>query len=160
MPEVYTLLLSIRPQHAARIFTGDKTVELRRVRPRVKPGDRLLIYVTAPEMALKAMCQVSCVYENTPLKLWREIGASSGIDRSSFMDYFKGLDVAYAIGLRRVRRLDHDVALEELRERWPGFLPPQSYWYLSEQQCEILLDAPIVKINRGSRTKLWSNVTA
>ena len=33
------LLLSIHPEYAARIFDGKKTVELRKIRPRMEHGD-------------------------------------------------------------------------------------------------------------------------
>jgi predicted transcriptional regulator len=142
MADPRTLLLSIRPEHAARIFSGEKTVELRRIRPRVESGDTVLVYVTAPEMSLAGGFEVSRVYESPALRLWREVGSESGLDRSAFIEYFDGSESAYAIGVRSVWRLPHAVTLEKLRERVPGFLPPQSYWYLSRQLCETLLKSP------------------
>src|SRR5438552_3893096 len=38
------LLLSIRPKHAEKIFDGIKTVELRRIRPRLQRGDLVLVF--------------------------------------------------------------------------------------------------------------------
>jgi predicted transcriptional regulator len=43
------LLLSIRPEYANKIFDRTKTVELRRVRPRLlNEGDRVVVYVSSP----------------------------------------------------------------------------------------------------------------
>ena len=41
------MLLSIRPRHVAKILDGTKTVELRRGRPIIVPGQPLAIYSTS-----------------------------------------------------------------------------------------------------------------
>lgn len=53
------LLISIRPVYANKIFDGSKTVELRRVRPRLETGSVVLVYVSNPVQALMGMFQVS-----------------------------------------------------------------------------------------------------
>lgn len=126
-----TLLLSIRPRFAECIFAGTKTVELRRVRPRVNAGDRVLIYVSSPVMALVGGFEVESVLEHSPDWLWRKVGKESGLQRCEFLDYFDGAERAYAIQIARTWKCAVPSSLQELRKRVPGFSPPQSYWYLS-----------------------------
>ena len=42
------VLMSIRPQYAEAILSGEKTVELRRRRPSFSAGTTVLIYSSAP----------------------------------------------------------------------------------------------------------------
>ncbi len=46
------ILISLKPKHANEIFDGGKTVELRKRRPKIKPGTRVWIYATSPIAAL------------------------------------------------------------------------------------------------------------
>jgi hypothetical protein len=49
------ILISLKPKHAAHIFEGEKTVELRKRRPNIKPGTRIWIYATSPTAAIKGV---------------------------------------------------------------------------------------------------------
>ncbi len=46
------LLLSMQPEYAKKIFNGEKTVELRRVRPKLIAGDLVLVCASCPQKAL------------------------------------------------------------------------------------------------------------
>ena len=127
------LLLSIRPKYAERILQGMKTVELRRMRPRVSRGDLLLLYVSWPVRAVKAMSVIDRVTSERPNKLWKQIRCKASITRNEFTSYFKGAKVAFAIHFRYVQRFASPVPLPRLREFWPGFRPPQSYHYLTPE---------------------------
>jgi predicted transcriptional regulator len=54
-----TLLISIKPRYAEMIFSGVKTVELRRKEPRVGQGDRMVVYVSSPIMEVTGECTVA-----------------------------------------------------------------------------------------------------
>src|SRR5436309_12998286 len=100
-----TLLLSIRPEFAKKIFDGTKTAELRRTRPRVKGGEWVYIYVASPVKALKGAFRVTKVIEDLPHKLWRKVKHAAGVTRKQFDEYYEGADKAYAILLEMVRHL-------------------------------------------------------
>jgi predicted transcriptional regulator len=138
MPNHQTILLSIHPQHAHRIFSGDKTIELRRVRPRVSPGDKVIVYITAPESLLAGAFDVSEVYQCSPTVLWAEIGPKSGLSRAAFRAYFAGAHKACGIGIGETRRFTRPVPLAELRKHVPGFHPPQSYSRVPEPILRLL----------------------
>ncbi len=126
------LLLSVKPRYAERIVEGTKTVELRRVRPRVAPDQRVLIYSSSPRMELVATGFVVRVEAAAPSRMWSRVKDVAGITRSEYRRYFDGAGHAVAIWLRDVQPLETPVALHELRQRWPGFRPPQSYCYVRQ----------------------------
>jgi len=121
------LLLSIKLHYADAIFARSKRVELRRVKPRVGPGDLVLVYVTSPRCALEGAFEVERVLSEKPSVLWRHVSHNAGIARDAFDRYFEGRDTAYAIVIRKVWRLT-PVTLARMRKA--RVRPPQSYHYL------------------------------
>ncbi len=124
------LLLSVRPIFVGRILEGSKTAELRRVRPIVHPGQDVLIYSSSPTMALLASAIVERVDVDQPDKLWRRVHGAAGVSVEEYSAYFSGAARAAAIWLTRVEPLDRPIKLQELRDRWPWFRPPQSYCFV------------------------------
>jgi predicted transcriptional regulator len=125
-----TLFLSVKPIFANRILSGAKTVELRRVRPCVTPGNVVLIYSTSPEMALLGSAEVAEVLSGTPPDVWGQVKEHAGVSRAEYDDYFSGANAAIGIRLRAVRRFAQPITLQDLRKRWPWLRPPQSYRYV------------------------------
>lgn len=125
-----TILLSVRPKFARQIFEGNKTTELRRVRPDVVAGQRVLIYSSSPTRALLGTAVVHRIEAAAPGKLWDRVRDTAGISRTEYRSYFEGADVAVAISLRDVRAFKRPLTLSELRAKWPWFRPPQSYCFV------------------------------
>jgi predicted transcriptional regulator len=125
-----TLFLSIKPIFARKILSGTKTIELRRVRPNVTPGNTVLIYSSSPEMALLGSAQVEEILSDTPSDLWGQVKDNAGVSRREYNAYFSGSTTAIGIRLGAVQRLARPISLRELRERWPWLRPPQSYRYV------------------------------
>lgn len=129
-----TLLLSIHQEHADRIFGGTKHFELRRLRPRVVAGDRVVVYVPTPVKAVCGAFEVAGVVQGKPAAVWRQIGERTGLSKLEYDRYFAGADKAFAIQVRNPRRFGSTVSLEELRSAVPDFRPPQSYHYLQRSR--------------------------
>ena len=110
------LLLSIRPEHADKIFDGSKRVELRRVRPRVTSGDLVLVYVSTPVRALVGAFDVTRVVEAQPQILWEQVKEDAGISREQFDSYYRGAAKAYGIVVGNVRQLPEPVMLHRLKK--------------------------------------------
>ena len=125
-----TLLLSIRPAYADKIFAGTKTVELRRRKPRVSPGTKVLIYVSATRMELAGGFEMGDLIKAPPRTLWRKIGNKAGVNRDIFDGYFKGTSLGFAIVVKKAWMLPSPLSLACLREKLPAFHPPQCYRYL------------------------------
>ena len=123
------LLLSIRPQYAASMLNGFKTIELRRIRPYISYGDTLLFYITSPVQGLKIIAKVEKVVISEPAELW-EINV--GISQAEFESYFEGAEIGYAIHLREIQQITPPVPLSTLRDR--GINPPQGYRFLTRKE--------------------------
>jgi predicted transcriptional regulator len=125
------MLLSIRPHFVERILDGAKTVELRRQRPAVLPGELAFIYASRPVHALVGAFIISELMEASPSALWPMIRSRCGVTRREYAEYFSGSKKAVALGIESTWLAPEPVSLEELRQRWPGFTAPQSYRYLT-----------------------------
>ncbi len=124
------LLLSIRPKFTDSILDGTKTIELRRTRPQVEPGDSVLIYASSPVKSIVGGFVVEELIQASPAGLWDRVKHTAGITQPEYDDYFNGAAVGYGIGVAGPWRLPDPIRLETLRARRPSFRPPQSYAYL------------------------------
>ena len=131
MTSNHALLLSIRPRFADSIFTGAKTVELRRVKPRLEAGDLVVVYASGSTKGIVGAFDVAGVTAAAPGSLWRRYNGGSGLSKGEFDAYFAGASIGYAIKVGRCWRLAEPVPLQTLRKRRAGFRPPQSYHYWS-----------------------------
>ena len=127
------VLMSIRPVFAEGILSGVKTVELRRRRPSVQVGERVVIYASSPTCALVGAFIVGQIDEYAPATLWDEFGGASGLNRREFMAYFEGAEIGVAISVGKVWRAPRGIQLHQLQELWPDFVAPQSYRYVSAE---------------------------
>lgn len=127
-----TILISIQPRFAEKIFERTKAVELRRVRPKVNKGDVVLVYVSSPVKALYGAFSIERVIATSPAKLWEEVKYIAGVSRAEFDSYYEGAEVGVGIfiNLDSLRELNSPMDLNRLRQEWPKFQPPQSYRYL------------------------------
>src|SRR6476469_11158549 len=133
------LLLSIRPEYANKIFDRTKTVELRRVRPRLlNKGDLVVIYDSSPEKAVLGSFKVDNIVEKPIADLWEEVEKIAGISHENFYDYYKGVKIGVGIFLKDIHRFSQPVELHRLRNNLPNLKPPQSFRYLTTNQFNIV----------------------
>ncbi|MEZ4782440.1 MAG: ASCH domain-containing protein [Candidatus Kapaibacterium sp.] len=125
-------MISLKPEYATMVFSGYKSVELRRVRPNMSNGDILFIYMTSPVMALIGTVDVQDVIELDLQSLWHEYGEYTGISEVEFYEYYEGKETGIAILLGRIHELDETVSLDRLREDFGAFQPPQCYYYFDD----------------------------
>ena len=131
-----TLLLSIHPEYADSIFSGEKKIELRRTRPRVSKGDTVLVYVSSPRKELVGTFTVAGIVEDTPSSLWKKVKHIAAITSRVFDKYYAGSTYAIGIRVSAARTLPTPIPLADLRKTIPGFHPPQTYRYLSSTEVE------------------------
>lgn len=135
------VLMSIRPVFAEGILSGTKTVELRRRRPTIRAGERVVIYASSPTCALVGAFVVGQIDELAPTALWEKFGAVSGLNRRDFMTYFDGSERGVAISVAETWRAPKGLQLHQLQELWPDFVAPQSYRYVSAEALHVLPSA-------------------
>lgn len=123
-----TILISIHPEYAEKILTGEKTYELRRRLPLEKP-DHMVIYATAPISAVVGAVEVTDMI-NLPLtELWKRVKKSSFVTLNEFHEYFRPHDRGKAFMLRNPVRFPSPIPLTEYGIK----RPPQSWQYLPEE---------------------------
>ncbi len=132
--------MSIKPKYADLIFAGTKTIELRRVCPKVGRGDLVLVYVSSPRMALVGGFEVAGIVSGDPPTLCKKWQTHSGVDKENFLHYFQGAATAYGILIARFWQFESATELKALRRTKGGFHPPQSYRYVGSEELVKLMD--------------------
>lgn len=99
------ILISINPEHVAKILSGEKKFEYR-TKAAKRDVDSLIIYETTPVKRVVAEAKVLEVIELPPEDLWNETQHQSGISKEFFDEYFQGRKVAYAYRLGEVKAYD------------------------------------------------------
>lgn len=120
------IVLAIHPRHAARIFAGEKTAELRKA----SPSSRVcmaFIYETAPTSAITGVMLIEAVSRASPGRAWRQFRRRLCISELEFYEYLRGCRAATVYEVSHPFRFPRQVSLvrtTRLRR------PPQSYSYL------------------------------
>lgn len=136
------LFVSIKPRFAKKILEGEKSVELRRVRPtEAVAGTPILLYASSPICEVVGIGRVREIEEASPTAIWERHRSQLGLPRSEYRSYFAGVSQAVGILLEDVRPLHRRVTLAALRERLRGFEPPQSFRYLDSASASALINA-------------------
>lgn len=133
-----THLMSLHPVHAHNMLDGGKTIEWRRRWPNVvQPGDRLVIYATAPVSAMVGEVQVAAVHRGAPEALWARHQAAGMVDESLFRRYMGDLAQAVAVEVAHPQRWAQPVTLDDLKHLTGySFHPPQTTARIDSQQVD------------------------
>lgn len=121
-------LMSIKPQFAFRLLSGEKRVEFRR-RSTAKKITHIVVYATQPVGAVVGVLEIESLAEGTPRALWQEFSDVGGIGQTDFFEYFSGAmtGVAYVVG-----KAWSCIEAHELGESGLPKVPPQAVQYLDD----------------------------
>lgn len=120
------ILISINPEHVAKILSGEKKFEYR-TKVAQKGVDTLAIYETAPVKRVVGEVQILDVLALSPEELWAKTKDYSGLSKSFFDAYFQGRSVAYAYHLGEVKVYESPRELSFYGVK----AAPQSFVYLN-----------------------------
>lgn len=132
------LVLSLKPRFAEAILDGTKTVEVRRVIPRITVPTLALLYASGSARALVGTCVVRSVARYQAEELWGLHGADTALSRAEFDAYLEGRECGAVLLLESPEPLAAPIPLHTLRQAH-GFRPPQSFAYVSHAQRKQLL---------------------
>ncbi|MER6206866.1 ASCH domain-containing protein [Streptomyces sp. NPDC001642] len=136
------MLLSVHPRFATAILAGTKTVEVRRQRVAAPPGTPVLLYATAPTMAIVGLARITSVRVASPREVWSASRTKAGISRREYDEYMSGALQASGLSLEAPVTFEVPVPLAALRASG-SFHPPQSYRYLTgEDLRKVAVAAP------------------
>jgi predicted transcriptional regulator len=120
------VLLSIKPEFALRIFDGSKKYEYRRIIFKRRGVETVVVYASDPIRRIIGEFEIGEILHEKPEQLWAQTFNHAGITKARFMEYFGNHAKGYAIGIRKARKYQTPLSLDELMLS----LPPQSFMYL------------------------------
>jgi len=121
------VLLSIHPEHAEKILSGEKKFEFRKNIFKNNAVKKVLIYATMPVGKVIGDFEIASIIDDKPSNVWKTTKMHAGITRKFFDSYFIGRDRAVAIAVKNPRRYNAPKNLSDLAE---GLSAPQSYRYV------------------------------
>ena len=126
-----SVLLSIKPHFAERIFCGIKRYEFRKVLFKNRTVKRIIVYATAPVGKVIGEFEIESILELEPEALWEHTQEHSGIHKDYFDAYFDGRSTAYAIKVGRTTRYATPL---ELYSHFNVKQAPQSFVYITHEK--------------------------
>jgi predicted transcriptional regulator len=136
----HDFVLSIRPEYATKIISGEKTVELRRKFPNgTVTGAIVYVYATVPIQAVIGWAKIADVKRLKVHDIWEQFKDVACIQENDFLEYFGDLKSGFVLMLEAPQPLSNPVALSELKARL-NFVPPQSYCYADDSFRRLIQD--------------------
>lgn len=130
-----SILISIHPNHAYKIISGEKKIEFRR-RWTKQEISKLIIYVTMPVQKILAVCNVKEVIEHDILTLCKLSKSGKGcLTKSELLQYFENRKTGFAIVLDEVKVLKSPL---DPFKAFNNFSPPQSFRYAHKNEILLL----------------------
>jgi len=126
------VLISIYYEHLAKILSGDKVFEYRKVMPS-QCVSHLVFYCTHPVKKVLAVAEVVGRLDGPPSRIWSDTGYGAGITRKYYRDYFTGQKSASCFALGNVFELTEPLELVMFSS---CKVPPQSFCYLNDDDKE------------------------
>jgi predicted transcriptional regulator len=122
------LLISIHPEYIQKIRQGSKRYEYRK-RGLTKKIRYMVFYETAPVMQIVGYCRITEILKGMASDIWNITGTEGGIEKESFMQYFRKGTTAFAYKLDSPVFFENGLSPEQFI---PDFTAPQSFRYLTE----------------------------
>lgn len=91
------ILLSIKPEYAEKIFSGEKKYEYRKAGFKNKAIKTVRVYATMPVGKIIGEFTIKQIHKDLPARIWGKTKERSGIDKAFFDRYYSGKKYAIAI---------------------------------------------------------------
>ncbi|QRN82830.1 hypothetical protein JR338_10455 [Chloroflexota bacterium] len=133
------IIFSIKPPYAEKIFRNEKTVELRKFRPKhLTNGSLVLLYVSSPVQSIQGGFIVEKVIETSKDDLWNHVRFIAGISKTEFDNYYKDKEFGIGIYIQSLFKFSIPISLQTLKQTWNSFTPPQGFCYISNDDIKDL----------------------
>ena len=119
-------LLSIKPNFADKIFSGQKKFEYRKIcfSNEIK---KIFIYASAPTKKIVGCFETDLVLSDSPENIWDLTNMNSGLTEGQYHTYSGGLQKLYAIRINSYNQFRNSI---DPYSEIPNFIPPQSFYYI------------------------------
>jgi len=124
--------LSVHPQFASRIMSGEKRIEFRKVNFAEKVT-HVVVYATAPVGKILGYFEVESVDVDKVNILWSRYSSDGGISKNAFFEYFGDSRKGVAIGVGNTFVCSKPMNLSNLSK---STTPPQNFIYLEKTQFD------------------------
>ena len=121
------VILSIRPNFCKLIFSGQKKYEYRKRVFNRTDIDRVYVYASKPICRIVGYFTIDEVIEDKKSYMWEITHKDGGISKEYFDAYFKNCDMAHAIKIGEVVKLDNPIDPKEVIK---DFHAPQNFMYV------------------------------
>lgn len=125
------VLLSIKPEYAEKILDGTKKYEFRRSMFKKPDVKTVVIYASSPVQKVIGEFEIESILNHDLETLWGKTKKFAGISKEYFMSYFSSKDKGYAIKIKKTKKYDPWLSLEDNYKA----KPPQSFIYLIEENA-------------------------
>lgn len=121
------VLLSIKPQFANLIFSGQKKFEFRRTIFKNEDIKIIVVYASSPLQMVIGEFEIDSILNEDIDSLWSKTKNYAGINEDYFYEYFAEKTKGFAIKIKNTKRYDTPLCLKADY----NLSPPQSFLYLS-----------------------------
>ncbi len=105
-------LLSIKPQFAEKIFSGEKQYEYRKTIFK-KKVEKVMVYSTMPIGKIVGEFFIDDILAGNPDDIWDQTNQSGGVNKHFYEQYFRGKEKGYAIKIGKLKLYDEPVDPEQ-----------------------------------------------
>ena len=119
-----TVLLSIKPEFADKIFSGVKKYEYRKSIFKHPDVKRIIVYSSSPQQRI-----IGEILQGDIEMIWDKTHLYSGISKEYFMSYFANRNKGYAIKIGKTKKYRKMKLLSDLNLT----TAPQSFIYIKDE---------------------------
>ncbi|MCL1972387.1 MAG: ASCH domain-containing protein [Endomicrobia bacterium] len=122
-----TVLLSIKPEFAQKIFDGTKKYEFRKNIFKRKDIKKIIVYASSPVQQVIGEFEIKDILHDDVASVWKVTKQFSGISRQFYNEYFANVNKAFAIEIGTTKKYSSPKTL-----LYYGLnFVPQSFAYIS-----------------------------
>lgn len=121
-----TVLLSIKPEFAEKIFDGTKKFEFRKSIFKNEHVQKVVVYASSPVQKVIGEFSIEDILNDDVDTIWKKTSRYSGITHDYYLSYFANKDKAYAIKIKEARRYRQARNLSDYNLSFA----PQSFAYI------------------------------
>ena len=124
-----TVLLSIKPEFADKIFSGEKKYEYRKSIFKHPDVKRIIVYSSSPQQRIIGEFYIEEILQGDIEMIWDKTHLYSGISKEYFMSYFANRNKGYAIKIGKTKKYRKMKLLSDLNLT----TAPQSFIYIKDE---------------------------
>ncbi len=121
-----TVLLSIKPEFAEKIFNGTKKFEFRKSIFKKSNVRTVVVYASSPIQQVIGEFTIDTILNDDVDTIWKKTARYAGITRDFYLSYFANKEKAYAIKIRNTKRYAKARRLSDYNINYA----PQSFAYV------------------------------